>query len=384
MKPTRRTTGHAASIVGQWGVDIPEFCCQCFLIFDSISKTLIGSSLTLATLQVVLSSVSWVTMPARVSRPLATGVVDALLDACAWPLQFLAADVIAARREAVEMRMLTFEMSTAFSGVCAPSVSAEMMCAPLSNYQEEAIRKEYCSAVELLPQSPMELRMPPTPPKCLYGDIMSFCTPQTMAILAQHKLQNGDSISIEALEAIFIRRDAVSMSAPCICHSLTRELEVHCELISGWCHVAGIPCADWSSQGRKRGLCGKTMVPLFVWISLRRLALTPVLILENVASFPYSLLRRYLPMYDFQEVIICNEGTFGHAVSRTRKYCVGFLVARCRLERPLFTLPDTLRRTRGKHTWQDYLQAGEAELLSELKWARQRESTRHHDTSCLR
>ena len=100
------------------------------------------------------------------------------------------------------------------------------------------------------------------------------------------------------------------------------------------------------------------MVCLFCWIALRRRLLTPVLVLENVPQFPFSMLQRFLPMYKLDDAIIDNEVTLGLSISRTRRYCIAILVLYYHLERPLSQLDSCLGRSRGgSHSWRDYFVA---------------------------
>ena len=305
------------------------------------------------------------------SRPLDT-VVRNLEDACRWPLHYLGRDAIQARNECT-MRMLRAEVSTAFSGICAPTVSMRMLGACLSNYQEERLALEYSSAIDLDSHCRDELSMLPDPPAHIYSNILSFATADTMKILRQHS-----EFTLDILDEVFLKRPSVSLSVKCCLHADCAR--AHCMLKAGWIHVAGIPCQDWSSQGKKERLEGKGMVPLFCWIALRCRLLTPILVLENVHSFPFSLLAEYMPMYRFEEVILDNEA-LGHAVSRTRRYCLATLVSYCTLSRPLSQLPHELGRTRGaSHTWRDYFLADDLELLAELEWSMNRKRSRSHST----
>ena len=310
-------------------------------------------------------------------------VVRSLYDASRWPLDFVNQPIIRDNLSNAH-RMLKACISTAFSGVCAPSVALTMLSAPISNFQDDAINLEYESAIEILPQSRAELEMLPHEPAHIFGNILSFCTADTLRILEQYK----DGISVEHLEHTFLNRDSMTLTAPCFRCGDGTLCGKRCALGRGaWLHVAGILCTDWSTQGRQRGLDGATMIPLFCWLTLRRALLTPILLLENVVSFPYDLIGHYLHMYKFYPVTLSNDNTFGIAVSRDRKYCVGVLQLYYHLERPLTGdagIAAVLGRTRGSdHTWRDFFVAGDAELRSELAWSIKRSCRTRVDVSTL-
>ena len=125
-------------------------------------------------------------------------VVRSLYDASRWPLDFVNQPIIRDNLSNAH-RMLKACISTAFSGVCAPSVALTMLSAPISNFQDDAINLEYESAIEILPQSRAELEMLPHEPAHIFGNILSFCTADTLRILEQYK----DGISVEYLSIHF-------------------------------------------------------------------------------------------------------------------------------------------------------------------------------------
>ncbi len=316
-------------------------------------------------------------MPPTLSS--ARPIVNDLHDASAWPIHYLSRALIQAR-EQYYTRMLRFELTTAFSGICAPSVSASMLGAAISNFQQERIMLEYKNAVEIDNHCRLELEMCPHRPEHIFGDILAFATHDTHLIL-----RDRTELSLDLLEEIFLKRDSVRLRATCHFHSCKGVskcdcgFDCFCELVPGFLHVAGIPCTDWTPQGQKAGAWGETMVCLFCWIALRRRLLTPVLVLENVPQFPFSMLQRFLPMYKLDDAIIDNEVTLGLSISRTRRYCIAILVLYYHLERPLSQLDSCLGRSRGgSHSWRDYFVADTAELQAELSWSRKRKSSRAH------
>ena len=167
-------------------------------------------------------------------------VVRTLDDACRWPLHFLGRDSIQARHDHTQ-RLLTAEVTTAFSGICAPTVSMHMLGACISSFRHEQIKLDYSGAIDFDAHCRDELRMLPNPPAHIFADILSFVTADTMTILQHHK-----HYTLDILDEVFLKRPSVSLSASCCLHA-----DGGCTLKAGWIHIAGIPCQDWSSQGKK-------------------------------------------------------------------------------------------------------------------------------------
>lgn len=99
-----------------------------------------------------------------------------------------------------------------------------------------------------------------------------------------------------------------------------------------------------------------------------------ILILENVADFPYEIVAKFLYMYKWEEIVLSIE-MFGFDIARTRKYCVLTLVAHYRLEFPLSFITDLLGRKRDPtFTWSASFMAEQSETVAEARALRRRKS----------
>ena len=305
-------------------------------------------------------------------------LVTDMTSASRWPIHFIDAvrTCTLASTDLMDRlhSRLTISVSTAFSGICAPSTALHMLFAPLSHFCHSSVNITYKFAIEWSGACQDELRCLPTPPRCIHSNILAFCTDETHRIIDNAEKEAGDDgVHLDIWEATFIHRpNAVTLDTECTNHNCS------CSLSSSWLHVAGIPCTDYSSIGKGKGLAGITAKFLFTWIALM-LRLRPfVLVLENVTDFPYEIIAKFLWMYKYEELVLSNE-FFGFAVARTRKYCLFTLVQACRLEFPLSFLPDLLGRTRSPaFTWNQSFMAEQAEQVAEARALRRRKGSIAH------
>ena len=124
-------------------------------------------------------------------------VVQNLQDASRWPLDYLMTKLIIDRADEYS-RILTCRITTAFSGICAPSVALNSLSAPISNFQVDRIKHEYLSAIDIFEESRLELSGLPHPPRCIFGDILNFANDETLNQLKSC----SDRLSIDVLEEI--------------------------------------------------------------------------------------------------------------------------------------------------------------------------------------
>ena len=224
----------------------------------------------------------------------AAPLVTDMTSASRWPIHFINAvrTCTLASTDLMDRlhSRLTISVSTAFSGICAPSTALHMLFAPLSHFCHSSVNITYKFAIEWSGACQDELRCLPTPPRCIHSNILAFCTDETHRIIDNAEKEGGDDgVHLDIWEATFIHRpNAVTLDTECTNHNCS------CSLSSSWLHVAGIPCTDYSSIGKGKGLAGITAKFLFIWIALM-LRLRPfVLILENVTDFPYEIVVKFL------------------------------------------------------------------------------------------
>ena len=286
-----------------------------------------------------------------------------------WPSDYASAVAVVHRLDHVSgfFRKLTF--SSAFSGICAPSVGMHMLSCGLSEQHGRAVDREYYQAIDWYSESQQELMTLPKPPQHLFGNIELFCSPKTQAKL------NGlpKETKMEFLEDLILNTPGAVLTHTSACVSCTTRCypSTCCAMRHTYLHIAGTPCKDFSTQNNSwPGLGGKTTRHLLIWVALMRLVLPLVIICENVPSFPLRILVKYLPMYAIDTVVLSNLG-FGHCIERRRRYTTLHLRSEVRLVRELACIEPCLGRDRDtqSHTWSQYLVAQDGELAQELGWA---------------
>ena len=92
------------------------------------------------------------------------------------------------------------------------------------------------------------------------------------------------------------------------------------------CHVAGVPCTDWSSMGKRAKWAGKTAKAVFAWAAERRIAATvgdeDVVLVECVCGFDHSMLERLLDDLFALQWLPITPVQMGIPASRRRKYMI--------------------------------------------------------------
>ncbi len=282
-----------------------------------------------------------------------------------WPTHYIKYAQSQPAYDRLARRLARINLSTAFTGICTPSCSLEALqmairCDGNTSFVAAQTEFSYLYGIDMDVECRHECRTLPHPPSCMFSTMDSFLAD---GILAEC-LALGEEPSWEDLCDILWKPGAVLLtSSSCDVHGST----VTCRLLQSWCHVAGIPCTDFSSQGKKRRCCGPSIRGTLIWIRHRQLLCEPVLIVENVVHFDHIWLQRLLPMFEMQH---CNMDAKDSAmpISRVRKYMV-LTFTGWRLERPLSDVPELFKRERAAtFTMYDLFVAPQPELDLELAW----------------
>ena len=86
----------------------------------------------------------------------------------------------------------------------------------------------------------------------------------------------------EALQAAMIHGKPVKTSGWCVLCSK------ECAVSRTFCHIAGTPCPDWSTQGARSGVQGKGITCTMAWAALRYEIEDDASLNENVRMFFFS------------------------------------------------------------------------------------------------
>ena len=297
-------------------------------------------------------------------------VVSDIRSAYRWPHDFAGASGLRDALHHVRNRFTAgMLLSTAFSGVCAPTTAIHMLSVAFLLLHDFKLSFQYIFAIDWLAESQCELRVTPVPPQHIFGDIMGFSTASTTRLLQRF----GDTPTIDQLEAVLFKRHGALTLA---CSSCVQHDQQPCSLSATDLHIAGTPCKDFSSQNNNHpgAEFGPGMKYLFVWMGLK-LLLIPLIITENVPSFPIRIFETFLPMYAVYSTVLSNTD-FGHCVERRRRYTVLCLKTTLTLTRSLSDIVSVLGRVRSStHTWSEYVVASNDELRQELTWASTRKGS---------
>ena len=159
-------------------------------------------------------------------------------------------------------------------------------------------------------------------------------------------------------------------------------------------HIAGVPCVDHSSMGKRKGKEGKTNIVFYSWCAMRRVLREPIVILENVEAFGEEELALCLGDLYHLERIVVDAASLGCASHRRRQFVVLRLLE---LSSSLLSPDHTHRNLRDisgivrRYTWRtcgfdqsEYIFASERELRSEREWKACTDHTRwRHDLQLL-
>ena len=101
-----------------------------------------------------------------------------------------------------------------------------------------------------------------------------------------------------------------------------------CPVVWSHIHVAGVPCIDHSSWGKRKGDKGSTNIVYYTWAATRAKMREPVVVLENVAQFGIDMTERLLGhLYEWERVLV-NPLQLGWKTSRNRQFLIGILKQR--------------------------------------------------------
>lgn len=221
---------------------------------------------------------------------------------------------LAALRDAMDGDTL----STAFSGIDAPATAIHMICDALD--QQPSARQTkliVTSAVEYLAESQNELLMlsKSNPQFCCFGDITSFYRQEIKGVVEEMS-KKAYPAAFEALKPVIKSGKAMPLTSYC------RRHDKMCRMQPARRHVAGTPCTDHSSMGKREGQDGKTAICYLAWVGLRLALQEPIIVQENVTSFKIAYLSEFFAeMYymDYSAESACDFGWFN---KRARQFVV--------------------------------------------------------------
>ena len=304
-------------------------------------------------------------------------VVSHLEDVFKWPRQnssVMESDHVSCPRQRVyDTINATRSLTSAFSGIVAETIALNILCADIDREHVSdslVAHPVHLASVERDAECRLEQSICPNGPVCQFADIMSFCADE---LLAQLKVEASrpHGYDLDRIAPLILAPGAVKLEAWCSYHKRM------CRMPRARMHSSGCPCTDFTSWGKCRRLRGPTVPVYLVWIAMRLALREPVLLFENVSTFPTSLLQMFFGnLYDLHAVELCCT-VLGCAVRRPRLFVVMCLRGSCTLTRPMQDIPHLFRRGRStESTWRAYCVADESELLSELRWGSRQERHR--------
>ena len=102
----------------------------------------------------------------------------------------------------------------------------------------------------------------------------------------------------------------------CLVHQRTCTIDEPADL-----HIAGTPCTAHSQIGLQEEEQSKAFGYFILWLGMRKKIAEPVIIQENVKSFPRSHFTTYLPEYEWVFTTL-NPMEVGWPVQRERQWIV--------------------------------------------------------------
>lgn len=170
-------------------------------------------------------------------------VVNSADDGFKWARDYLRTPAMQCLMETIISRLDRLTLSTAFSGVCAPSVGIHSLGAALvSGYSDDVASRlggafisslDYAFAIDWSQHCRDELSLLPCPPCCVCGNIEGFLTDETQQMLNSF----GPTPKFnQVVNAILGRPNSIKLESYCYVHGSP------CTLITTWLHVAGTPC----------------------------------------------------------------------------------------------------------------------------------------------
>ena len=137
--------------------------------------------------------------------------------------------------------------------------------------------------------------------------------------------------------------------------------------------VAGSECKDFSNEGSRSVIVGKSMIPYYIWmherIAMHKQGLETWIIHECVPLFPDHLFASFAETHHIHSVVL-NPHSFGFPFHRPRKYSVLLSKKHWRLSRPMTEEAILSMFECTMHlTADDYFMAPPSESLDWLEWA---------------
>lgn len=194
----------------------------------------------------------------------------------------------------------TDSISTAFSGVCAETVSMNIMNSQLEVRTGAPVKHpEYLYCIDKDTDCLRECSVLPNGPKCKFKHLEDFASDTLTYQLAQESLP----YDADRLVSMCRETGALRLDAQCFSHPQRKR----CRLRRAGGHLGGLPCTDFTTWGACRRLGGPTAIAAAIWIAMRLLLLEPWIIVEEVITFPVEFLERYLGcFYTISTTVVDN------------------------------------------------------------------------------
>ena len=158
----------------------------------------------------------------------------------------------------------TSSLTSISSGICAETVASNMLHAYIQdNGFPDTTKFRHLASVERDHECRLEQTVLPHGPRCRFGNIMDFCTPQTAKHLEAHF--TAGTCDLDTLAPVVLAPGAIKSSAFCSAHNK------QCSFPRATGHSAGCPCTDFTTWGKQRRLAGPTVSYYLVWLAMRML-----------------------------------------------------------------------------------------------------------------
>ena len=147
-----------------------------------------------------------------------------------------------------------------------------------------------------------------------FDNVLSFLTEADHA-----QAKDIPSGKYTALANFIMKKAQIKESVWCVKHG--RE----CQVTGAHIHIAGVPCIDHSSWGKREGHKGSTNIVYCTWAATRAKMLEPIVVLENVEQFGMTMTESLLGFLYTWERVLLNPLQLGSKTSRKRQLLIGTL-----------------------------------------------------------